>query len=338
MLSNRQKLILKAIVEEYVKAVEPIGSKFLIDKPYLEFSSATIRFEMAKLEELGFLEKTHISSGRVPSEKGYKYYVENLFTRDDRIEADFPAIDALFSKKELSKEETIKEALNLLSDLTNYTTVALGPNFQNCRIKKIEFIPLSRNEAILLIVTNLGHVENQKIRLSEDFSLNDLKKIIQNLDELLHDVPLAKAQEIINHKLADTQIKNYMDYQETLINSFLNTFEKFMENSFFLSGVSKAFLQPEFQSVEKLRGFMEIMDEKNVLKVMRDFPESLSVRIGGENQFIRMNDCTVVSVPYRITEDDYGTIAVIGPTRMEYKKVIPLIEYLAKSMTKLFDE
>ena len=340
MLTNRQKLLLKAIVEEYVKQGTPIGSKSLIDKPYLQFSSATLRFEMAKLEELGFLEKTHTSSGRVPSRKGYQYYVDNLLTRDYDVIDDFPSIDEIFSVSKYSnREDTIKKALDLITDLTNYTAVALGPDLEQSRIKKIDLILIDNSEAVLLIVTNFGNIQNFKISIPENVDGVELKKIIDSLNELLQNVPLTRVSRVINQEISKIQLKQYMEYQETLLETFLNIFEKFAESNYFVSGVSNIFHQKEFQEIEVLEKIVDsLVNKNNLIKLISNNPNNLSVRIGGENEITHMDNCTIISVPYRVTDDNYGKIAIIGPTRMEYRKVIPLVEYLAKNMSKLYND
>lgn len=336
MLTDRQKLILKAIVEEYISTGEPVGSKILTEKPYLDFSSATIRFEMARLEELGYLEKTHTSSGRIPSDRGYKYYADSLVTRDTDVLEDFPLIDDIFKEKEFAREEAIKEALNLLSKLTNYTTVALGPDVKKCLIKRLDFIPISEREAVFLIVTDQGHVQNQTIKIPYGMDLEELRKIVSTLDDCLRNTPIEEAEELINKEFASIQIKDFIDYQEQIINTFVNAFAKFANENFYLSGVSNILNQREFTDAKKIKSFMDVLDRKSLIRVISDEKHSLSIKVGSENKIVPMEDCTVISVPYRVSEDQYGTVAVIGPTRMEYKKVIPLVEYIAKNMTKLY--
>ena len=336
MLTDRQKLILKAIVEEYVETAEPVGSKVLTEKPYLGFSSATIRFEMAKLEEMGYLEKTHTSSGRIPSDLGYRYYCSNLVTRDYDVQENFPLIDEIFINKEYEKERAIKEALNLLSKLTNYTTVALGPDAENLFVKKIDFIPLSENQAVILIVTDHGNVQNQIVTIPHGMDLEELRKIVITLDDCLRNIPLSKVEEIINNEFAKIQIRDFIDYRDQLLNTFVNAFTKITNDNFYLSGITNVFNQPEFNDINKMKTFIRAMEERSLLRIMNKENKGLSIRIGHDNQILPMDDCTIISVPYRIDDDAYGTVAVIGPTRMEYKKVIPLVEYIAKNMTKLY--
>lgn len=336
MLTDRQKLILKAIVEEYVSTATPVGSFVLTEKPYLNFSSATIRAEMAQLEFLGFIEKTHTSSGRVPSSKGYKYYVENLVTRDCDVVEDFPLIDQIFMNREMAKEEAVKQVMNLLSELTNYTSIALGPDIRRALVKKMDFIPVSAKEAVILIVTNTGDVQNQMIQVPKDMNLEDLRKVVVVLDDVLRDKPLSEVERILNEEFSRIQIKEIVQYQEQLVNSFLNAFSKFTRDNYYLSGMSNVFEQPEFGSVDKLKRFMEAFEKGSILRLVGDDTNGLTVRIGQENSITAMDDCTVISVPYKVDENEWGTIAVIGPTRMEYKKVIPLIEYIAGNMSKLY--
>ena len=335
MLTNRQKLILKAIVEEYVNTANPVASFDLMAKPYLNFSSATLRAEMAILEQLGLIEKPHTSSGRVPTSMGYKYYVDNLVTRDSEVASQFPLIDQIFQQHDMMKEEAIKEAMNLLSKLTNYTSMALGADYRSELVKKMDFIPVSEKEAVILIVTNQGHVSNQMIKIPEGLNSEELKKVVKILDEVLRNKPLADVERILNDEFARFQVKDLMDYHDQLLNTFVNAFSKFYKDNYYLSGMSNVFGQPEFNDVNKLKKFMEAFEEGEVMRLVGN-TNGLTVRIGSENKILAMDDCTIISVPYRIDDEKIGTIAVIGPTRMEYKKVIPLVEYIAGNMTKLY--
>ncbi len=335
MLTNRQKLILKAIVEEYVNTANPVASFDLMAKPYLNFSSATLRAEMALLEQLGLIEKPHTSSGRVPTSMGYKYYVDNLVTRDSEVASQFPLIDQIFQQHDMMKEEAIKEAMNLLSKLTNYTSMALGADYRSELVKKMDFVPVSEREAVILIVTNQGHVSNQMIKIPEGLNSEELKKVVKILDEVLKNKPLADVERILNDEFARFQVKDLMNYHDQLLNTFVNAFSKFYKDNYYLSGMSNVFGQPEFNDVNKLKKFMEAFEEGEVMKLVGN-TNGLTVRIGSENKILAMDDCTIISVPYRIDDEKIGTIAVIGPTRMEYKKVIPLVEYIAGNMTKLY--
>lgn len=335
MLTSRQKLILKAIIELYVKDAQPVGSKALTEMPYLNYSSATIRYDMAKLEELGFLEKTHTSSGRIPSQIGYKYYVNNLVTRDSEVVTDFPLVDEIFSKHSFERSLAVKEAIKLLSDLTNYTALAIGPSNEDTKIKKIDFIPLTDKEAVILIVTNKGHVQNNNINIPSNMKMEQLKEVILTLDDLLKNRGLTEAVEILEAEFAKEQISTFMDYQQQLLNSFINAFAKFAEDNFFLSGMTNVFDQPEFSSVSKIKNFVEMLSRRELISLIGT-SEGLSVTFGNEIELIPMQNFSIISIPYRIDEGQTGKIAVLGPTRMEYSKVIPLLEYIASNLGKLY--
>jgi len=335
MLTSRQKLILKAIIELYGKDAQPVGSKALTEMPYLNYSSATIRYDMARLEELEFLEKTHTSSGRVPSQKGYRYYVNNLVTRDSEVAENFPLVDKIFTEHSYERSLAVQEAIKLLSDLTNYTTVAVGPTYEDTKIKKIDFIPVSDSEAVILIVTDRGHVQHQNISIPKEMKVNQLKEVILTLDELLRNRGLKEATLILEDELAKEQVSIFMDYQQQLLNSFIKAFSKFAEDNFYLSGITNVFNHSEFTNVAKVKSFVEMLSQKELINLIGT-NEGLSVTFGNEVEFIPMKNFSIISIPYRVSEGETGKIAVLGPTRMDYSKVIPLLEYIASNLGKLY--
>ena len=334
-LSNRQKLILKAIIEEYVATGEPVGSKVLTEKPYLDFSSATLRADMALLEMVGLLEKTHTSSGRVPSEAGYKYYVEHLVTRDYDVVNQFPLIDKIFQDETLNKEQMIKKAIDLLSNLTNYMTVASESSFDRTKIAKLDLVQITEDEALLLIVTNAAKVETKQIKIPK-MGFAEFKKVISVFDKALHNCYVREVKYILQSEDVANIISQYIDYQDEILKTFELAFNDFAQAKTFRSGIDTIFEIPEFRDVDKIREIMMAINDKKIDSLISAPTNGLSVRIGQENKIRVMSDCAVISVPYQIGDEEGGTIAVIGPTRMEYNRVIPLLEYIAKNMSKLF--
>ena len=334
-LSNRQKLVLKAIIEEYVSSGEPVGSKVLTEKPYLDFSSATLRNDMAYLEEIGLLEKTHTSSGRVPSELGYRYYVEHLVTRDYDVVNQFPLIDKIFNDQSLNKGEMIKKAIDLLSSLTNYMTVASENRFDNTRIAKLDLVQISEYEALLLIVTNQAKVETKQIRIPQ-MGFKEFKKVIDAFDKALKNSLVREVKFILKSEGVNEIISQYIDYQEEILTTFEKAFNEFNQTNTYRSGIDTIFEIPEFRDVDRIRDIMQAVNDQKIHSILTAPTTGLSVRIGQENTIRTMTNCTVISVPYQIGDEDAGTIAVIGPTRMEYRRVIPLLEYIANNMSILF--
>ena len=334
-LSNRQKLILKAIIEEYVSSGEPVGSKVLTAKPYLEFSSATIRADMAYLEMLGLLEKTHTSSGRIPSVNGYKYYVEHLVTRDYEVVNDFPLIDKIFNDETLNKEQMIKKAIDLLSDLTNYMTLASENNYEHIRIAKLDLVQISDFDALLLIITSTAKVETRQIKIPK-MGFAKFKKVIDAFDKALHNCYVSEIKYILKSENVANIISQYIDYQDEILRTFELAFNSFAKTKTIHSGIDTIFEIPEFRDVDKIKEIITAVNNESINSLIATPTRGLSVRIGHENNISVMNDCSIVSVPYQIGDDEAGMIAVIGPIRMEYSRVIPLLEYIAKNMSKLF--
>ena len=335
MLTSRQKLILKAIVEYYVEYAQPVGSKILTKMPYLDYSSATIRYDMARLEELGYLEKTHTSSRRIPSERGYRYYVNHLVTRDSDVADDFPLVDEVITRHSYSRNLAVEEAINLLSELTKYTAMAVGPKNSEIKITKIDLIPTSEREAVILIVTNKGHVQHQNIAIPEGVKVNDITEVIKTLDDLLKNRYLEEAEQILKSRFAKEQISSFVEYQRQIYDSFIHAFAKFAEDKFYLSGITNVFDQPEFSNVDNIKNFVDMLDRREIVKFIGG-KDSLNVTFGSEIELKLMENFSIISVPYRVSETEKGTIAVVGPTRMEYSKVIPLLEYIASNLGKLY--
>jgi len=334
-LTKRQELILKLIVDEYVKSAEPIGSKVLSKE--LNVSSATIRNEMSILEDLGYIEKTHTSSGRIPSEKGYRYYIETIIKNIDEDTEGFFEFDKIFDK-DVERDEIIKEAVNLLSEATNCTAISLGPNAYHSKVKKIQLVPLSVHQALILVITNFGYVESKQISLSEEMDSAELSKIIDLLNELLVDTPISKVSEKLHYEIQHSQIKELLKYRETIVDSFIEAFSKFAQSRYYLTGSSNMLYQPEFNDIQKLREFISTIDNNEIFKIVDQDAEGISVKIGSENKITAMSDCTVISSTFDTLEGEKSTISLVGPTRMDYRKVIPLLKYIAKHIAKLYEE
>ena len=336
MLSDRQKLILKAIIEEYVCNNEPIGSKALTEKPYLDFSSATIRYDMQSLEEKGFLEKTHTSSGRIPSEMGYRYYVDHLIIRDENIVEFFEYVDKIFDNVNFSKEEALKKITDFISELTGYYSVILGSSADYAKVMKMEIVPLSNREAVMLIVTNTGHVQSQKITIPTGYNQDDLLKIIQMFDNAMYGHSVYEIRKILSLEASKPRIRQMVDFRDDILNFMIKGFSRFLNTENYDSGLSRLFNQPEFQDYQIMQKILRAIDDKVIDDFAQNGTGTLNIFIGKENSY-GLDDCSVVTTPYYIDDNEYGTIVLVGPTRMNYRGVVPLLEYVAKSMPKLYN-
>ena len=302
MLTARQMLIFKCIVEEFIENAEPVGSKALMVKYQLPYSSATIRNEMNFLENYGYLEKTHISSGRVPSKEGYRFYVHNL-GKVDLDEGTKNQVATIINKHRRNLNEMVHESCNMLSELTHLTSVALG-NASDDMLQRISVVPLDDGRVTAIIITSQGHVENKVFQFSSDVEMEDLLSCVNVMNELLIGTPISEVAFRLERDvrpILTTQVKQH----EELFNAFLEAFVKFaFENS----------------------------------KVWKTLPlsseDGIQINIGNETPLGKMNDVSVISASFKTGETSKGSISVIGPTRMPYEKVVALVEYISENIEK----
>ncbi len=335
MLTDRQKLILKAIIEDYITSQEPVGSKALTEKPYLAFSSATLRNEMQELEETGYLKKTHTSSGRIPSDVGYRYYMEHLFIRDDAVADFYKYVDEIFDNPYITKEDASKKIVDLISNLTGYYVSMVGSTSDSAKVLRLEIVPLKDNEAVLLIVTDSGDVQHQKIYIPKGYKMDDLMRLIDMFDGAMYGHSIYDIRDILSREAAKPRIRQMVDFQDDILNFMIKAFERFLHGKTYDAGLSKLLNQPEFQDYQKMQKLISAIDNEELNDMITDLNTGLKVKIGKENLSEGLSECAVVSIPYFINDNDNGTILMIGPTRMNYRATIPLIEYVAKSMVKL---
>ena len=335
MLSDRQKLVLKAIIEEYVTSQEPVGSKILTEKPYLAFSSATLRNEMQELEETGYLKKTHTSSGRIPSDIGYRYYLEHLFIRDNDVTEYYKYVDEILDNRYLSKDDVIKKLVTFISDLTGYYAAIVGSTSDLAKVYKLEIVPLSDSEAVLLIVTNAGEVEHQKIYIPNGYKMDDLMRIIGMFDTAMYGHSIYEIRDILSKEAAKPRIRQMVDFQDDILNFMIKAFAGFLKGDSTDSGLSKLLNQPEFQDHTTMQKIIKAIDGE----IMRTFTAGeeagMKIHIGTENLCDGLEECSIITMPFSVNENEAGSIILVGPTRMNYRATVPLLEYVAKSMKKI---
>ena len=322
MLSNRQNEILKLIIEEYSKTPIPVGSKSICDK--LNCSPATVRSEMAKLEEVGYLEKTHVSSGRVPSEKGYKYYVNNLMKPKEMTGEDMLNLQTIFQNKSLVLSDAIEKSLEIISEMTNYTLINLGDDDES-RLKKVEVLPLSPDNLLAIVITDTGHVENKKIDLS-DTDLNEVSKTVELINKLIIGTPICEVSEKLEYEIKPI-IGQYIKNHEMIYTAFYNAFSDLKNNKdMTMKGKNNLIELEEFSNnAEKIRNIVNKLDDENIVSSIKEEDGGINIYIGSENNIDE--DLTVIKTKYN-TNLEKGTLAVIGPKRMDYDRVVSLLEYL----------
>lgn len=334
MLTDRQLLIFQVIVDDFIRYAQPVGSRALSKKEEINLSSATIRNEMADLEELGFLEKTHTSSGRIPSEKGYRYYVDHLLSPHKLDEEDINRIKSIFAERIYELENIVRRAAEILSEITNYTAIVLGPEAKENRLKKIQIIPLNKKTAVAIIVTNTGHVENRLFYLPPGVNASDIEKTINILNERLVNVPLEELNDKIYTEVA-ALLRQHINNYDMLLHTIAETLKIPVTEKLFFGGKSNILSQPEFRDFGKIRMLMEMIEqEKEIYDIIRkEEGKGIRVRIGRENKISAMENCSLITATYSSGADQYGTIAILGPTRMEYSRVISLLQFISNDLT-----
>jgi len=326
MLTNRQNEILKLIVLEYIKLAKPVGSNLICDR--LKCSSATVRSEMAALEELGLLEKTHTSSGRIPSEEGYRYYVDHLMKLKEISAEDMLKLQLIFNNNQLELSDCLKKSLEIVSDITNYTSVVLGNKSHENTLKEVNIVPLSNSSMTVIVITDKGFVEHKTINVN-GISLDEIKKTVNLINNLIVGTPIDEVSSKLEFEVKPI-IGNYVKEHERLYNVFYNVFTNFTNRNVDVVGKKNILRLPEFSSVEKVREIMDKLDEDNIENIVEedDF-NNIKVYIGKENKLD--DDMTVIKTKYK-TDKEEGTIAIIGPKRMEYDRVVNLLEFIKNNI------
>lgn len=330
-LDDRKKKILQAIVEEYIDTAEPVSSGNLTEKGDLNCSSATIRNEMAELEKIGFLEKTHTSSGRVPSQKGYRYYVDELLREDDLSRTEIELIKEKLEHKVNDLEDLTKIATTTLSEITHYTTIAIGPSVNKHTIVDIKFVLLGSRVLMAVILTDSGIIRESIIKFDEDIlpeQIDDLTSIFKNkltgksLDEI--NIPM---EEFINKEMK-TGIN--------IIKKIIEEINKILSdtNRIYLEGANKVVDMPEFKKTDVAKDFLNVLDAKDLVSDILNtgIAKDINVYIGEESEKEELKNFSIVTFNHLLDGKDIGTIGIIGPTRMDYSKVISVMKYISKKI------
>lgn len=331
-MDKRQEEILKAIVEAYIKTAKPIGSKSLCKK--FKCSSATIRNVMGELESMGMLEKNHISSGRVPSEDGYKYYVSNLMQPKELTGEDVLKLQTIFQNKELQLNDSINKTVEIISELTNYTSIILGKSSKENALQKVEIIPLGdSNKIIAMVCTDKGIIKNKQFFIEKPEEVLEIVKTSEMINKLLVGTPIDEVSKRLEFEIKPIISKQLKQY-ETVYNIFADAFSDFLNKSqnVYFGGKTKIFDEPEYNdasSIKKLASKFENQDLIRKIEESDATSDEIKIYIGEENEFDP--NVTIIKSKYKLNGEE-GTIAIIGPKRMEYDRVVGLLSYLQKSL------
>ncbi|HJJ13043.1 MAG: heat-inducible transcriptional repressor HrcA [Clostridia bacterium] len=333
-LDERKKKVLQAIVEEYINTAEPVSSGSITKSHGLDYSSATIRNEMAQLENIGFLDKPHTSAGRVPSAEGYRYYVNTLLKEDNLTLEEVKYIQNKLQDKVNEIEDLTKLATTTLSEITHYTTVAIGPKTDKQTIEEIKFVSLGRRMLMVVIVTDTGLVKETIIKFDEDITESQVDTLNNLFNTRLRGKPLSK----IDKPMAE-YIFSEVHYSIGIMNAIIKQINKVIEEenkNIFLEGAKRSFDLPEFKSMKVAKNFVNLLDAKDEMLEIFNSGESedINVFIGDDNENSNLKDFSIITFKHTIGNKELGTIGIIGPKRMDYAKVISVMKYISKKLNE----
>jgi len=326
VLSGRQERLLKIIVEDYIKTARPIGSKAICDE--LNCSSATVRNEMGELENLGLLEKMHTSSGRVPSEKGYRYYVDNIMKPKELNGEEMLKLQTIFKNNSLVLSDAIERSMEIISELTSYTSIVLGKQSSNNKVSKVEVVPVTDTHLIALVVTDKGHVEHRDVIMSDTVDMKEIQKTVEIINKMVVGTPINEVSAKLEYEVKPV-INECIAQHDVLYNAFYNAFSDFSKSEVHVSGTSNILMQPEFNNADKIREIISKFDDKTKINSIREDDSGINIYIGSENEFD--DEVTIIKTKYSVNGEE-GTIALIGPKRMEYERVVTLLDYIKKNI------
>ena len=333
-LDERKKKVLQAIVEEYINTAEPVSSGSITKGHGLDYSSATIRNDMAQLESIGFLDKPHTSAGRVPSAEGYRYYVNELLKEDNLALEEIKYIQNKLKIKVNEIEDLTKVATTTLSEITHYTTVAVGPKADKQIIEEIKFVSLGQRMLMVVIVTDTGLVKETIIKFDEDITESQVDTLNNLFNTRLRGKPLSK----IDKPMAE-YIFSEVHYSIGIMKAIIEQINRIVEeenNNIFLEGAKKSFDLPEFKSMKVAKNFVNLLDAKDEMVEIFNSgdAEDINVFIGDDDENSNLKDFSIITFKHTIGDKDLGTIGIIGPKRMDYAKVISVMKYISKKLNE----
>lgn len=336
MLTPRRIEIFKAVVDEFIKTAEPVGSKTLQKKYNLQYSSATIRNDLMALEEMGYLEKTHTSSGRIPSTAGYKFYCENLLDESSAVDQKMElAIRNAFDASSMNIEEAVHMSCHIMSEMTNMTTGAIGPDSSKQTLQHVKIFPIDDKNLVCVFITNTGHTETKNFHFDESISVEDIESCTEVLNDKLKDTPIA----LLPNRMEEIRpnLNAVVQRHDLLFTAFVKAFVKFASDNVYFSGKDKILYQPEFEDISKLKKLMSMLDNSKVWKQIGNTENAVEVSTRSGAQLTWVNDLAVVRRKFKVTDKDSGEFVVVGPSRMDYEKVVTAVDYVSQLIENMYN-
>ncbi|MEA4883510.1 MAG: heat-inducible transcriptional repressor HrcA [Clostridia bacterium] len=338
-MTERSKSILRAVTDDYISTAEPVGSRTIAKKYGFGVSSATIRNEMADLEEEGYLEQPHASAGRIPSDKGYRFYVDSLMSGRGLTGLEETRIHAEYLRRRDEVEALVKATAKILGDISQCASIVVGPAVKTAEIRHIQLVPLTSDTILVLVVTTAGLVEHKVLSMEHSMCAADLDSVSRILNNGLRGRTLAEIHGKVLSEVKD-ELVAYASFLEGMFELLLSTLHSSDEERVYVDGLMKLLGQPEFKEIDRARPVLEFLesDEAVMMELAPAGARGLGgtrVSIGSENSRDELQACSVVSAPYGVDGRVIGSIAVIGPTRMDYPLAMTLVGHMAEGLSEL---
>ena len=336
-LSERKLRILQAIISDFVTSAEPVGSRTLSKKYNLGVSPATIRNEMADLEEQGFLTHPHTSAGRIPSEKAYRLYVNEMMKKRELSQEEKDSISQKLYENVTELDKTIEHAAHILSEITNLTSFALTPEVSHDTLKFIDLLPVDEDTVVLMIVSDSGKVSNTTLKLRSPYDEESLRLLSKNLTYNYRGKTISEALTLDIIEDFETDIEAMSALAKNVMPSFMRTLGDMLNVNLYMDGLTNIFSLPEYNDLDKARSFMEMVGRReDITRTLINRDKGVMITIGTENSDEIMDDCSLITATYHVDGKLVGKLGVIGPTRMKYGEVTSVIEYLTDNISNTF--
>lgn len=333
-IDERKFMILKAIIDDYIASAEPVGSRTIAKKSEMGLSPATIRNEMADLEEMGYLTQPHASAGRIPSDKGYRAYVNEILNIRHTDMEELQKLQEYLESRINEFHEMIKVASALLSKITPYTAVSMVSSINKLTVKAVQLVPVEKGKALTVVVMSNDAIKNKMVMLDSTVTPETVLRLSAIVNEQFAGLTAETVREFsINDLMVLMGSENLRVLP--LIDGVLDCISQCDDTEVYHEGDSNLLIHPEFGDVTKAKAMLEVLHSDDILKDIFTADENaggLTVRIGTENRKEEMSDCSVISATYSINDTCIGTIGVLGPKRMNYAKVISALEYIKRKL------
>ena len=336
-LTERKLKILQAIISDFVRTAEPVGSRTISRNYELGISPATIRNEMSDLEEMGYLTHPHTSSGRVPSEKAYRLYVNEMMGKKELTQEEKDIIAGKLYENVTELDNLIERAAHVLSEITNLTAFALSPGKELEILKYINLIPVDERTVVLMIVAESGEVSNTTVRLDRPASDDTLRILAKNMTYNYKGKTISEALRLDIIKNFREDAEAMAMFENNIVPGFIRTLEDMLNVNLYMDGLTNIFSIPEYSDIERARNFFEVINRKEeITKKLIGTDDGIIVTIGGENEEAEFSACSIVTATYHVDGRLVGKLGVIGPTRMRYGEVTSVVEFLTENISKAF--